>query len=95
MAALRALRAQRDRQLSAISRLSVASTAQPRTATRDRYGLAAQQTRRAGRDMSDRRAGSASILPANDRRRFHVDAFTVSYFVGRFEARYHGRTGLM
>ena len=63
-----------DRQVNVISRLSVASTALPRTASHDRCALAARRTRRAGRDVSDRRAGSVSILPANDRQKFHVDA---------------------
>ncbi|MEI8315441.1 MAG: hypothetical protein WCG79_08330 [Verrucomicrobiota bacterium] len=42
------------------------SSAQPRTATCDRYALAAPQTRRAERDLSVRRAGSASIPPASE-----------------------------
>jgi hypothetical protein len=67
-----------DRQVSITSRLSVASNAQPWTASHHRCALTAWQTRRAGRDRSDRHAGSDSILPANDRRRLHLATFTAS-----------------
>jgi hypothetical protein len=82
-----------DQQVTGTSRLSVASDAQPRTASHDRCALTARRTRRARRDMSERRPGSASILPANDRQGFHVNAFTASSPVGRFDTHYPFRNG--